>query len=88
MQNEYTVGGTHNFSQELSNLPYLEEDEDSVSYNVEPQFTNIPVKETINYIRDIVASRVKVKAFKCYGCLKKCPQNRNFSNFQLKLVTN
>ena len=52
MQNEYTIGGTHNFSQELSNLPYLEEDEDSVSYDVEPQFTNIPVKETINYIRD------------------------------------
>ena len=88
MQNEYTIGGTHNFSQELSNLPYLEEDEDSVSYDVEPQFTKIPVKETINYIRDIVASRVKVTAFKCYGCPKKCPQNRNFMYFSIKLVTN
>ena len=38
--------------------------------DVESLFINILVKETINYITDIVTSRVKVTEFKCYGCPK------------------
>ena len=34
----------------LSNLPPLQADEEYVSYDVDSLFTNIPVKDTIDYI--------------------------------------
>ena len=34
----------------LSNFPALLNDEDDLSYNVEFLFTNIPIKDTIEYI--------------------------------------
>ena len=34
----------------LSSIPPLQDDEEDVSYDVEPLFINIPIQETINYI--------------------------------------
>ena len=49
-KNHYTVSETQNFSEELSKLTPLEEEEEKeedVSYDVESLFTNIQVKEII-----------------------------------------
>ena len=50
-QNGYTINDTQSFSQELSTLPTMEDEED-VSYEVESLFTYIRVKETIYNIID------------------------------------
>ena len=50
--NEYPINDTQSSSQELSTLPPLEEGEKDILYNVESLFTNIPIKETIDYIID------------------------------------
>ena len=38
-----------NFSSMLNNVP-ISEDEGNVSYNVESLFTNIPIKDTIDFV--------------------------------------
>ena len=48
--NEYNFKDTLQFPQLLKDLPPLKDDEEYVSYDVESLFTNIPLKETINYI--------------------------------------
>ena len=53
-KNEYTINGAQSFSQELSTLPSLEEDEEDVSYGAGSLSTNIPVRETTDYIIDQV----------------------------------
>ena len=45
----------------LSNLPPLLEDEEDVSYDVESLFTNIPIKETIDYIIEQIYTYKKLK---------------------------
>ena len=45
----------------LSNLPPLSEDEEDVSYDVESLFTNIPIKETIDYIIEQIYTHKKLK---------------------------
>ena len=45
----------------LSNLPPLPDDEENISYNVESLFTNIPIKDTIEYIIEQVHARKKLK---------------------------
>ena len=45
----------------LSNLPPLIEDEEDVSYDVESLFTNIPIKETIDYIIEQIYTYKKLK---------------------------
>ena len=43
---------TQSFSKKIRDFPPLENVEEGVSYDVESLFTNIPVKETVNYILD------------------------------------
>ena len=48
--NEYNIKGTLQFPQFLKDFQLLKYDEEYVSYDVESLFTNIPLKETIEYI--------------------------------------
>ena len=45
----------------LSNLPPLPDDEEDVSYDVESLFTNIPIKDTIEYITEQIHAHKKLK---------------------------
>ena len=49
-QNEYSIKDTQSFPEMLRDLPQLNNDEENVSYDVDSLFTNIPLKETIDYI--------------------------------------
>ena len=55
----------------LSNLPPLLYDEEDVSYDVESLFTNIPIKDTVEYIVEQIYTNQKLKSisgkliFKC-----------------------
>ena len=48
--NEYNIKDSLQFPQLLKNLPPLKDDEEYVSYDIESLFTNILLKETIDYI--------------------------------------
>ena len=48
--NEYNIKDTLQFPQLLKDLPPLKNHEEYVSYDVESSFTNIPLKETIDYV--------------------------------------
>lgn len=48
--NEDTISDTQSFSQQISTLLLLEEDEEGVSCVVEFLFTNISVKEMIDHV--------------------------------------
>ena len=48
--NEYSIKDTLQFPQLLKDLPPSKDDEEYVSYDVAFLFTNIPLKETIDYI--------------------------------------
>ena len=50
-KNEFTTEDTQSFSKKIGDFPPLKNEED-VSYDVESLFTNIPLKETVNYILD------------------------------------
>ena len=62
----------------LSNFPALLNDEDDLSYNVEFLFTNIPIKDTIEYIIEQIYTHKKLKHF----CSKLI-----FKSLLLKLAT-
>ena len=49
-KNDLNITDTQSFPDLISNLPPLNKDEEDVSYDVESLFTNIPIKETIDYI--------------------------------------
>ena len=46
----------------LSNLPPLLNDEKDVSYDVESLFTNIPIKDTTEYIIEQIYTHEKLKS--------------------------
>ena len=48
--NRYIIRNTQDFPKILKSQPQLEDDEEYVSYDVESLFTNIPIKDTIDYI--------------------------------------
>ena len=48
-KNEFVINNTQDFPAILNNTP-LSEDEEDVSYDVELLFTNIPIKDTIDFI--------------------------------------
>ena len=48
-KNEFVINNTQDFPTMLSNMS-LYEDEEDVSYDVESLFTNIPIKDTIDFI--------------------------------------
>ena len=50
-KNKFVITNIQQFPSMLNNVP-LSEDEEDVSYDVESLFTNIPIKETINFIYD------------------------------------
>ena len=56
----------------LNNVPLFEDEED-VSYNVESLFTNIPIKETINFICDEIYNRKKLEPICKESIFKKLP---------------
>ena len=59
-KNEFVITNTQQFPSMLNNVP-LSEDEEDVSYDVESLFTNITIKETINFICDEIYNRKKLK---------------------------
>ena len=48
-KNEFVISNTQDFPAMLNNVP-ISEDEEDVSYHVESLFTNIPLKDTIDFI--------------------------------------
>ena len=68
---EYTIKDTQSFAKLIKELPPLKEDEEDVSYDVESLFTNIPIIDTVDYIRDQICVQHKLKPirskliFKC-----------------------
>ena len=59
-KNELVTTNTQQFPSMLNNVP-LSVDEEDVSYDVESLFTNIPIKETIDFICDEICNRKKVR---------------------------
>ena len=60
-KSEHSINDTQSSSQELATLTPLEEDPEHVSYDVESPFTNIPIKETIDYIKDQIYVQKNLK---------------------------
>lgn len=60
-KSEHSINDTQSSSQELSTLTPLGEDPEHVSYDVESPFTNIPIKETIDYIKDQIYVQKNLK---------------------------
>ena len=60
-QNEYSIKDTQSFPEMLRDLPQLNNDEENVSYDVDSLFTNIPLKETIDYILEEIYVNGKMK---------------------------
>ena len=56
-----TIKDTLQFPQLLKDLPPLKDDEEYVSYDVESLFTNIPLKETIDYILEQIYVHNKLR---------------------------
>ena len=48
-KNEFVINNTQDFPEILNNVP-ISEDEEDVSHDVESLFTNIPIKDTIDFI--------------------------------------
>ena len=51
-KNEYSINNTQKFSNMLSSILHLQDDEEDVPCDLQSLFTNIPIEETINYITD------------------------------------
>ena len=64
-ENPYIIHNTQEFSSIIKAEPPLETDEEYVSYNAESMFTNIPVRETINYILAEIYDHQKLKPMCC-----------------------
>ena len=71
-KNELVTTNTQEFPSVLINVP-LSEDEEDVSYDVESIFTNIPIKETIDFICDEINNRKKLKPICKQSIFKKVP---------------
>jgi len=59
-ENEFVIKDTQSFPNMLRQIPITDEEED-VSYDVESLFTNVPIKDTINYICDEIYIRNKLR---------------------------
>ena len=60
-RNEYSMKETQRFPEILQDLPPLNNDEEYVSYEVDSLFTNIPLKDTIDYIVEEIYVNRKTK---------------------------
>ena len=61
-QNECSIKDTQCFPEMLQDLPPLKNDKEYISYDVDSLFTNIPLKETINYILEEIYVNRKMKS--------------------------
>ncbi|XP_066934351.1 uncharacterized protein [Clytia hemisphaerica] len=77
-ENEYMINNTQKFPTMLKNQPPLQHDEEYVSYDVESLFTNVPVRETIDYILDEIY---------VHGKLPKLSSRLIFKRLLMKLST-
>ena len=59
--NDYIIRNTQEFASMIKNQPPLRENEEYVSYDIVSLFTNIPIKETIDYIIDQVYNKKVIK---------------------------
>ena len=59
-ENDYMLTNTQDFADEIRNQPPLNPDEEYVSYDVKSLFTNVPVKETIDYILNEIYEKKKL----------------------------
>ena len=59
-ENNNIIKNTQSFPELLKNQPTLEPTEEYVSYDVESLFTNVPVRETIDYIIDQIYNKNKL----------------------------
>ena len=60
-QNEYSISDTQKIPDMLSNLPSLLCHEDDFSFDVQSLFTNISIKDTIEYIIEQIYTHKKLK---------------------------
>ncbi|XP_066914430.1 uncharacterized protein [Clytia hemisphaerica] len=72
------INNTQKFPTILKNQPPLQHDEEYVSYDVENLFTNVPVRETIDYILDEIY---------VHGKLPKLSSRLIFKRLLMKLST-
>ena len=60
-ENPYIITNTQHFPDMIKQQPPLKENEEYVSYDVESLFTNVPVRETIEYIIDQIYNKGNLK---------------------------
>ena len=58
--NPHLITNTQQFPAMLKSQPPLQDDEEFVSYDVESLFTNVPVRETVDYIMDKIYKEEKL----------------------------
>ena len=84
-KNELVTTNTQQFPSLLNNVP-LSDGEEDLSYDVESLFTNIPIKETIDYICDEIYNRKKLKPICKQSSFKKLLHKLTIT-YKLKLTT-
>ena len=77
-KNEYSINDTQKVPNILSSVTPFHDDKEDVSYDVQSLFTNIPIKETINYVTEQIYVHKKLTLI----CLKLI-----FRRLLLKLAT-
>ena len=75
---------TQSFSKNIRDFPPLENVEEDVSYDVESLFTNIPVKETVNYILDQIYVHKALPQICSRLIFKRYNETSNRSNFHFQ----
>ena len=61
LRKSYIITNTQHFPDMIKQQPPLKGNEEYVSYDVESLFTNVPVRETIEYIIDQIYNNEKLK---------------------------
>ena len=69
-KNEFVINNTQDFPAMLNNVPFSEDEED-VSYDVESLFTNISLKDTINFICEEIYVHKKLEPISKKSAFKK-----------------
>ena len=69
-KNEFIIRNTQDFPAILNNVP-IPGDEEDASYDVESLFTNIPIKDTIDFICDEISVHKKLEAICKQSIFKK-----------------
>ena len=59
--NEYIISNTQDFADIIRAQPTLQQNEEYISYDVESLFTNVPIKDTIDFIINEIYTEMKLK---------------------------